>query len=530
MSSKNNQAVTQEEFGPIRKLLWPIHNYELKKFLPLGMIMFCILFNYTLLRDTKDTLVVNAAGASAITFLKLYCVTPAAILFVILYAKLTNVLKREYVFYTVVTPFLIFFGIFAFMLYPNLEAIHPSKEILDGLYAAYPRLSGFIDIYAYWYYSLFYVLSEIWGSAMIALMFWQFANQIVRMKESKRFYGLFVVIGNVALILSGFVVNFCSEGIKEYYPNDTTEAIWGISLKWLMGSVVIMGIAAMMLYRWMHTAVLPDPRYYDGDEVAIHTSKKKKSKPGLIESCKIIFSSPELGYIALLIMAYGVSINLVEVQWKEQLKFYFAGDKGGYNGFMGLYSLWTGLFTIFFSLFIGANVLRIVSWFTAAVVTPVAILLGGGMFFVFILSAESLPVLKDTVSSILSHFGTNPITAAAFFGAGIVILSKSIKYALFDPTKEMAYIPLDDELKTKGKAAVDVIGGRAGKAGGAFVQNMLFLALATKDAVAIAPICFGVFFLVCVLWVLAVKGLSKKVRAAVARRNREEIAAGLQPG
>jgi AAA family ATP:ADP antiporter len=100
-----------------------------------------------------------------------------------------------------------------------------------------------------------------------------------------------------------------------------------------------------------------------------------------------------------------------------------------------------------------------------------------------------------------------------------VILSKSIKYALFDPTKEMAYIPLDDELKTKGKAAVDVIGGRAGKAGGAFVQNMLFLAFATKDAVTIAPIAFGVFFAVCLLWVFSVKVLSKKVNAAVERRN-----------
>jgi AAA family ATP:ADP antiporter len=429
------------------------------------------------------------------------------------------VLKREYVFYTVVIPFLIFFGLFGFVLYPNLDVLLPSIETMNALSLEFPRLSGFFDMGAYWTYSLFYVLSEIWGSAMLALMFWQFANQIVRMKESKRFYGLFVVIGNVALILSGLVVNYCSESIKEFYPGLHADQIWGVSLQWLMGSVVIMGVASMLLYRWMNTNVLTDPKYYDGDAAA--GVKKKKSKPGLIESCKIILKSPELGLIALLIMAYGVTINLVEVQWKEQLKFYFAGDKGGYNGFMGMYSMYTGVFTIAFSLFVGSNVLRMFSWFKAAVITPAIILIGGSLFFAFILSSKDIPYLKDFVADLLVSVGTNPIAAATFMGAAIVILSKSIKYSLFDPTKEMAYIPLDDELKTKGKAAVDVIGGRAGKAGGAFVQNMLFLAFATKEAVAIAPICFGVFFVVCLLWMYAVKGLSKKVSSAVERRNVE---------
>src|SRR5690349_23888337 len=112
MSSKES---TPSEFTGLRAALWPIHGYELKKFLPLAFIMFCLLFNYTILRDTKDTLVVNSAGAGAITFLKLYCVTPAAILFVILYAMLTQFLKREAVFYAVVTPFVVFFAAFAFL-------------------------------------------------------------------------------------------------------------------------------------------------------------------------------------------------------------------------------------------------------------------------------------------------------------------------------------------------------------------------------------------------------------------------------
>jgi len=504
---------TEPEFTGWRAILWPIHNHELKKFLPLAFIMFCILFNYTLLRDTKDTIVVNSAGAGAISFLKLYCVTPAAILFVIFYAKLTNVLKRENVFYAVVAPFLLFFGAFAFVIYPNLGALHPSVESVAALKAAYPALGGFIDIYAYWSFSLFYVLAEIWGSAMIALMFWQFANHVVRMRESKRFYALFLVIGNVALILSGQTVVFCSEHIKQYFPSH--DEAWQMSLYLMMGSVILFGLLAMALYRWMHVSVLTDKRFFDSEEAG--TPKKKKEKPSLMESLKIIVRSPELGLIAVLIMAYGVSINLVEVQWKNQLGLYYAGDRGGYNAFMGNFSTISGVFTILFGWLVGSNILRRVSWFSAAVITPAVITILGALFFLFIFA-------KEWVDFILQAMSMSSVAAASFLGAGIVIVSKAIKYGLFDTTKEMAYIPLDDELKTKGKAAVDVIGGRAGKAGGAFVQSNLQMLLAATvvsggaNVVSVtAPYAFIIFGIVCVLWLYAVKGLSKKVAAAVER-------------
>ena len=73
-----------------------------QKIIPLGFMFFCILFNYTILRDTKDVLVVTAPGSGAeiIPFLKTWVNLPMAIGFTVLYAKLANVLSSEALFYT----------------------------------------------------------------------------------------------------------------------------------------------------------------------------------------------------------------------------------------------------------------------------------------------------------------------------------------------------------------------------------------------------------------------------------------------
>ena len=66
----SQQATT--EFGKLRSIFWPIHGHELKKVIPMFLMFFCISFNYTILRDTKDTLVVGSSGAETIAFLKFW--------------------------------------------------------------------------------------------------------------------------------------------------------------------------------------------------------------------------------------------------------------------------------------------------------------------------------------------------------------------------------------------------------------------------------------------------------------------------
>ena len=86
-----------------------------KKMFPLGAMLFFILFNYTILRDTKDVLVVIApnSGAEIIPFLKTYVNFPSALGFAVLYSYLCNKFSSEQVFYILLSSFLAFFGAFA---------------------------------------------------------------------------------------------------------------------------------------------------------------------------------------------------------------------------------------------------------------------------------------------------------------------------------------------------------------------------------------------------------------------------------
>merc|ERR1719473_1848933 len=102
-----------------------------------------------------------------------------------------------------------------------------------------------------------------------------------------------------------------------------------------------------------------------------------------------------------------------------------------------------------------------------------------------------------------------PLMLAVVVGAVQNILSKSSKYSLFDPCKEMAYIPLDAEERSKGKAAIDVIGNPLGKSGGSFIQQIAIFAMGSLASAA--PFLAGVLVVVCFGWLAAARGLAKKI-------------------
>ena len=53
------------------------------------------------------------------------------------------------------------------------------------------------------------------------------------------------------------------------------------------------------------------------------------------------------------------------------------------------------------------------------------------------------------------------------------VFAKGAKFSMFKPAEEMVYIGLDEQSRTKGKAAIDVAGAQTGKSMGSVLQQVV---------------------------------------------------------
>merc|ERR1712176_1359830 len=148
--------------------------------------------------------------------------------------------------------------------------------------------------------------------------------------------------------------------------------------------------------------------------------------------------------------------------------------------------------------------------------TPIMLFVTGILFFGLVLFSDPLTPAMDAM-------GLTPLLGAVYVGAAQNIFSKSSKYSLFDPCKEMAYLPLDQETKVKGKAAIDVVCNPLGKSGGALIQQFLILGFGSLSASTpyLAVFLFGII----ALWIKSSLSLNEQFTAVTKEDIKAEMKA-----
>lgn len=480
----------------LRSFLWPIYGSEHRKFVPMFLIFFLVCFNYNILRATKDSLIMTApsSGAEALPFLKVWAVLPAALLFTFLFTRLSNWLKREKVFYVLISIFLAFFALFSLYLFPNRETLH-LHGLADRVQTYLPEgMSGFIAMFRNWTFTGFYIMSEMWSTMVMTVLFWGFANEVTSVRVAKRYYAILPLGANLATILASRLTSVISK--HTYNPNLPFGADgWDQALFMLNGIIILAGLLSMGVFRWLHNRGLG---YGSTPESA--ADSKQKIKMGLRRNFKYLAKSKYLLCIAVVVLMFNISLTLIEVVWKDQVKQLYP-NPGDCNAYMSNVLTWIGIVATF-GAFLSGSIMRRFSWTTSALIPPAIFLVTGIGFFAFFLLRDSSLTFFTTL------IGATPLAIGVFFGSLQNVMARASKYTLFDATKELSFIPLSKESRMKGKAAIDGFGSRLGKSGASVIHGGLIMIFGTISMST--PIVGGIFVLAIVGWMGATRLLGKE--------------------
>jgi AAA family ATP:ADP antiporter len=483
----------KNELGKIRSIIFPIYKNELRKFIPMSIIFMCISINYSILRSIKDMAFLSTSGgAAAISFLKVFGITPAMIIFTIVYSSMSKSMGRDGRFNSVMIYFLAFFLVFSFLIYPNSNSMELD---VSNLITRFPNLLGLWSVIKYWHWSLFYINAEAWGTYALSVIFWTLANEITTVTQSKRFYGFLSISANLGSIIAGRMLKYV---LKDNFT---------MSLNLIMASVGV----SVFVYNFLSKDIKSNPALY---QVEVKP-KKEKLKLSFVESFTVLLKSKYMMLIAVLVLCYGMSINLLELVWKDRLSAYAAGNKDVLSQIYGDQLTYVGVLSIAMTFL--AVPIRKRGWGFAASITPVVAIVAGSIFFMFMLFGNKL-------EGIALMFNTTPLLIALLVGMGNIVFIKAAKYVFFDPTKEAAYIPLDEEAKVRGKAAVDGVGSRLGKSlGSACVAGLLtILPSAYGQITNIKQYIALLVIIILGVWLIAVKNLAVRYNELTKEKEEEQ--------
>jgi ADP/ATP carrier protein family len=460
--------------------------------------VFLISLNYNVLRTFKDSLVVTApqAGAETIPFIKVWAILPCALLLTFIFTRLANRFHREKVFYIMMSIFLAFFFIFTFVLYPLRDVLHPN-QFANELQSVLPQgFKGLVAIFRNWTFTLFYVMSELWSTAIMSVLFWGFANEVTSVGEARRYYGLLMIGANIASIFAGQMSYFLST--LTYLPSipyGTTK--WEQSICFMTCIVLASGVVTIAIFRSLNHYLT-----VSGEKTNVVAKKAEKIKLSLRKNFAYLAKSKYLICIALIVLTYNVAINLIEVVWKNQINALYP-DSSDFQAYMGQVTTQIGIVATLASIFVVGNVMRCFSWTVNAMIPVIIMLVTGASFFAFVIFQDS-----PLISPLAALVGLTPAVFGLMLGSTQNIFARACKYTFFDATKEIAFIPLSDESKLKGKAAIDGVGSRLGKSGGSVIHQTLLLFCST--VAASTPYVAAIFLAIVLIWMFSVVSLGKK--------------------
>lgn len=410
--------------------------------------------NYSILRSLRNTLVVSCteAGAELIPAIQLWGLLPLTFLLVYVISLFMRKYSQGKVFFLVTLLFLGFFNIHAFFIYPfqnHLEAAITPPEFLKPLSSLYLLCK-------HWASGSYFIAAELWKVAILSLLFFGFLNRSLSLKEAKGMYSPLLLGGSIGGLLAGPITVIAAK-ISYYVLKPFGYTKWHATYLVLTIIMTIVGLVIMGLFSILKNRVtLQEEKLQD-----------TKTKISFKDSLLTFMKNRYLFSLGVVVIADYIAYFLFEVFFLDLLKKAYP-DPNRYCEFNGQLTFWTSMLTLVSALFITPVLLLKRTWKTAALVTPSAIGLSI-IFFSMVLGAG-----KPWMLNLSRSLGLSPTKIAILFGSIQFCICRAMKGTLFDASKELAYFPLSEDLKSKGKLVIDGLASRTGYCLAAGINQSLF--------------------------------------------------------
>lgn len=432
-------------------------------------LIYVVLINQHMVRSIKEGIVVSLIGAEAISFIKLGLEPLIGLTFIAIYTKLCDSISPANMFTYIVGLFLLFFACFAFFIFPCISQA-PVKVPTHTHQAMY----WLVVISKAWPLVLFYAISDLWPIVIYSVLLWQLINRLTSLRESGKVYPLISALSQINLLLSGPLIIYFSKADNVFSSLFKQSNLAETAVQSMTTVILLSGVIAIILYRYLER--------YAGDVVY-----RDKLKPLTIkQNIQTIISSPYLCRICILMATYYAAIILIEGLWSHQIRQLYSSINHLIN-YQGKLLFCVGIVAIASS-FACRFLMPWWGWRMTILLTPAVVAFLGICFFLAIINP-----------SWCSYLSFSPLYISSFLGTLTVIAARALKYSLFDITKEMSYIPLESNLKIKGKAVAEISGVKLGKILGSGTQCLYFMLWPHDNYTQLAPVLLLIFVVICVI-------------------------------
>ncbi len=408
---------------------------EMRKCLGMSFLMFYTILGYNIMRGMKEAVLINlpGSGAAYIPLVKLFVVLPLSFALGIFYLSIRQRYGTFRSYYLLASLFLTYFIVYTYLIVPQHNYFHPSADWVHVMQQAYPSFRFLFVILGNWSGALYYACGELWGTFTLLILYWQIANEMFSPERASRIYPILSFISSIALLSASFALK---------YLVNVTNALE-------TSTMILSCLGVLMLGTVCHIQQLVS----NDTSPPVH-QVKTKVKPPLRDCIRTVSTQPHILYLTLCIVLFSVLTNMFEVSVKEKMASIYK-NQNAYLDFMSTFTQYKGLLCMIINLF-NFHFLRRLGWFNIAMITPI----------VCIVSVNSFLLYNNNAALVAELFGHIDVGFyAAWAGAVGMVAIYASKYTFFDITKEMALIPLADNDRANGKAAVDGVGGRLGKSG-----------------------------------------------------------------